>query len=349
MIEIVHDNDFSGWRDYCLRHPFRQYSHLPQWANALAEVYALPAFFLIARQAGTPEHACGVLPLLHFAPPDAPPRLISLPYTDGAGILADNPAAGNELLAAALELAGKLAVSHLELRQYGEAMFTPGLFAPDWVHQAHAFKVGLQRPLPDATATLWDGLPAKVRNQVRKAWRCGCVGRVGGAELLDDFYAVFSENMRDLGSPTHPPAVFDRLLAGNGGEARCLVIHSKDTPVAASLVFASGDTLCNPWAASLRRYRPVCANMLLYWLMLCHGVRRGCTRFDFGRSTYGTPTCRFKAQWGAKMVSLTWHVLSRPSQQWHPAQETLVVESWKHLDLAASRLQGPAIRRWISL
>ncbi|MBB5347037.1 GNAT family N-acetyltransferase [Desulfoprunum benzoelyticum] len=349
MIEIVENPCPEGWRDYCARHPSAQFAHLWEWATALAAVYDLPAFFLLARQTGMPASRAGLLPLVHFAPPDGPARLISLPYTDGAGILADDQAAGNQLLAAALDLAEKLDAPHLELRQYGQASFDPKIAEPTWLYHAHAFKVGLQRPLPAATAALWDGLAAKVRNQVRKAWRCGCVGRVGGMELLDDFYAVFSENMRDLGSPTHPENLFRRVLAEHRLGARCLVIYNQDLPVAAALVFTLGDTLGNPWAASLRRYRPLCPNMLLYWLMLCQGVRSGCRRFDFGRSSQGTATCRFKLQWGAMMTPLTWHVFSRPAHCWHPADETLVDEAWKSMDLAASRLQGPAIRRWISL
>lgn len=349
MIDIVYDSESVDWRDYCVRHPSAQFTHLREWTKALAAVYDLPAYFLVARKTGVTEPLIALLPLLHFAPPDGPARLISLPYTDGAGVLADSTGSGNLILAAALDLAEKLDVPHLELRQYDRAMFDPKVAGHAWVHRAHSFKVGLQRPLPASTDALWEGLSSKVRNQVRKAWRCGCVGRLGGAELLDDFYAVFSENMRDLGSPTHPYELFRRLIAEYGPEARCLVIYHQDIPVAASIVFLLAETLCNPWAASLRRYRPFCANMLLYWLMLCCGIKRGCTRFDFGRSSYGTATCRFKLQWEARTTPLTWHVFSRPSHHWHPSAETLVDEAWKKLDLADSRLQGPAVRRWISL
>jgi len=192
---------------------------------ALAAVYDLAAFFLISRQTGMSIPYRGLLPLVHFAPPDGPARLISLPYTDGAGILADDQEAGNLLLAAALHLAEKLDAPHLELRQYEQALFDPKIAEPTWFHHAHAFKVGLQRPLPASTAALWDCLPAKVRNQVRKAWRCGCVGRVGGLELIDDFYAVFSENMRDLGSPTHPQNLFRRIIEEHKLGARFLVVY----------------------------------------------------------------------------------------------------------------------------
>ena len=112
MIEIVYNPELSGLRDYCARHPSAQFAHLWEWTTALAAVYDLPAFFLLARQTGMPASPAGLLPLVHFAPPDGPARLISLPYTDGAGILADNQAAGNQLLAAALD---PVSYTHLTL------------------------------------------------------------------------------------------------------------------------------------------------------------------------------------------------------------------------------------------
>jgi hypothetical protein len=89
--------------------------------------------------------------------------------------------------------------------------------------------------------------------------------------------------------------------------------------------------------------------MLLYWSMLEYAVEHRCSFFDFGRSTPNAPTCRFKKQWGAEMVPLSWHVFSRKPYNWHPGNESLEIDYWKGLDLAGSRLEGPAIRRWISL
>ncbi|MFN2355773.1 MAG: hypothetical protein ABR512_14790 [Desulfopila sp.] len=45
--------------------------------------------------------------------------MISIPYTDAAGILADNWESGHRLLIAALTLADELDADHLELRQDG--------------------------------------------------------------------------------------------------------------------------------------------------------------------------------------------------------------------------------------
>jgi lipid II:glycine glycyltransferase (peptidoglycan interpeptide bridge formation enzyme) len=180
-----------------------------------------------------------------------------------------------------------------------------------------------------------------VRNQVRKAERCGCRCTVGGRELLDDFYAVFSENMRDLGSPTHGIELFRCLLAQDEPPVRCLVVFCQGVPAAGALVLHHGETLANPWASSLRRFRPRCPNMLLYWSMLHLAVVKQCCRFDFGRSSPGSATHRFKKQWGAVPRHLCWQVFSRTTPLWRPADESLVDEQWRLMDLAASRRCGP--------
>ncbi|MEZ5583585.1 MAG: GNAT family N-acetyltransferase [Candidatus Competibacteraceae bacterium] len=62
-----------------------------------------------------------------------------------------------------------------------------------------------------------------------------------------------------------------------------------------------------PWASSLRKYNSLSPNMLLYWSVLEFACKKGYRIFDFGRSTPGEGTYRFKEQWGAKPVQLYWH------------------------------------------
>ena len=346
MTEIHLAPEPADWDAYVTGHTSGIFSHLHGWGGVLASTYRLPLFRLAARETGRRGRIVGVLPLILFALPDSDKRLISLPYTDAAGILADDQDISRRLLTAALELAFDLGADHLELRQAGDAAFSD-----PWPvgihHRPHSFKVGLSRELPSSSDILWGRLDAKVRNQVRKARKGGCSARIGGDELAGDFYAVFSENMRDLGSPVHSFGLFAGLLEKLS--ARLIVIFVEETPVAAAMVFRHGATLFNPWASSLRRCRPLCPNMLLYWTMLAHAADTGCRRFDFGRSTPGAATCRFKLQWGAGMQPLVWHVFSRGLSRWDPRSESLENDAWRRMDLAASRGQGPAVRRWISL
>ena len=346
MIEIIQDHNLAEWLNYCTGKDSALFSHLQLWSRTLASTYDLPAFFLLARS-GSTKTLTGILPLLLFAPPGGQRRLISLPYTDSAGIVADSEEIQHQLLETALDLTGTLGAAHLELRQHDRLVMIES--SSPWVYTEHTFKVSLQLELPETTTDLWESLPGKVRNQVRKARRAGCVNHIGGSELLADFFAVFSENMRDLGSPVHEFELFQKSLTLDAPRARCVLITCQDIPAAGAIVFEHGKTLFNPWASSLRCFRPDCPNMLLYWTMLSHAVDCNCRWFDFGRSSPGASTSRFKMQWGAKMRPLYWHVFSKQPHNWHPTHETLVNENWKKLPLALSRQQGPALRRWISL
>jgi hypothetical protein len=139
------------------------------------------------------------------------------------------------------------------------------------------------------------------------------------------------------------------LLREQSLDPHVVVVYLAARPVAAAIVFTHNASLFNPWASSLRRCRPSCPNMLLYWTMLELAVERGCRWFDFGRSSPDGPAFRFKRQWGASLQPLVWHVFSRTPHHWDPRSESLIDESWKALDLSLSRRRGPARRRWISL
>ena len=348
MIEIVTQVEPEVWDRYMTGHPAGRFGNSYAWAGSLAKVYDLPVRRWAA-YAGS--RMVGGLAAILFAPPDGLKRLISLPYSDAAGLLADDHESGRALLHAALEDADQCGAAHLELRQAGPLAGAGegGLVDSPWTHHRYSFKTGLSLELPATVDQLWAGLTAKVRNQIRKARREGCHACLGGEELLADFYEVFATNMRDLGSPVHSRQLFVELLGQPRPLNRLIVVYCGTVPAAAAMVFQQGQTIANPWASSLRQFRPSCPNMLLYWTMLAHGVASGCQQFDFGRSTPGASTCRFKQQWGATMEPLDWHVFSRPGGHWHPAMESLVDEQWQGLDLASAAALGPARRRWISL
>jgi FemAB-related protein (PEP-CTERM system-associated) len=333
------------WDAYVRQAKGALYSHLWDWGETLSQVYDLPLLRLSVRQSETGRLA-GVLPLALFAPPAGEKRLISLPYTDAAGIVTDDQQAASALLTSALDCLGQTQSCHLELRQEGASRELP-TGAMGVTSTSHTFKTGLVRELPDSEEALWAGLDAKVRNQVRKSGREGCVATVGGSELVEEFFSVFSENMRDLGSPVHDPQLFRAMSQRVPGAI--VLVRCQGLPVAAAMVFMHAGVLYNPWASSLRRFRPLCPNMLLYWSMLVHGVQCGCHAFNFGRSSPGAPACRFKEQWGAIRQPLTWQVISGAGSQWDPGNESLVNEEFKPLDLETSRRLGPAARRWISL
>jgi len=189
-----------------------------------------------------------------------------------------------------------------------------------------------------------------VRNQVRKAQKANLTAEVGGAELVDEFYTVFARNMRDLGTPVYPKALFAATLEALPDIARVTVVRREGQAIAAAVSLGFRQTVLNPWASSLREFRSLCPNMLLYWTMLEQAVRDGATTFDFGRSTPGAGTHHFKLQWGATEHPLSWEyvLLTRrePPDQ-GPSNERFhrAIALWQRLPLPLANRIGPIVAR----
>ena len=206
--------------------------------------------------------------------------------------------------------------------------------------------------LPDSADRLWQTLGSKLRAQVRRPLRESVTVERGGVEWLGDFYSVFASNMRDLGTPVYPERFFREVVSHFAGETTLFVARAGALPVAASLVLRDGATLEVPWAASRGEWKARGVNMLLYWEMLRYAIECGCGRFDFGRSTRGAGTYRFKRQWGAQEVPLYWHYWrpdggELPNLSPSNRRFSTAVSLWKRLPLPIANVLGPAIVRGI--
>jgi FemAB-related protein (PEP-CTERM system-associated) len=196
------------------------------------------------------------------------------------------------------------------------------------------------------------GFKSKLRSQIAKPLREGLTSRTGGAELLEDFYKVFLINMRDLGSPVHSLKLMRHVLGEFAERSGIIVVYRSNEPVSAALMIGFGRTLRNPWASSLRKYASLSPNMLLYLRMLEYACANGYRVFDFGRSSVGEGTYKFKEQWGAVPAPLCWHYISLdgklPDSDTKTRFET-ATRYWKRLPVLVTRAIGPSIRKHISL
>jgi FemAB-related protein (PEP-CTERM system-associated) len=330
--------DEAEWDEYVRSHPEGSLDHLWRWRDVFSRVFDHPSTYLLARR---DDVVAGVLPLVQFRSRLFGRFLVSVPFLNYGGVLASDAAAGTALIAEAHEVARRFGASHIELRHTSRQF-------KDLPSREHKLK--LTRPLPTTTDALWSDVDRKVRNQVRKAQKDGLSAQAGHSELIADFYAVFSRNMRDLGTPVYPKSLFvetGRLFAD---ELRVYVVRAARVPVAAAIALRFHDTVIVPWASSLREYRQHCPNMLLYWTMLEDAVQRGVKTFDFGRSTRGAGTHQFKLQWGAEETPMHWEyvLLTRATAPDHGPYNpkfAAAIAAWQRLPLWIANAVGPAIVR----
>lgn len=298
-------------------------------------------YVLVARRQG---RIVGYLGVAHVKSLIFGRFLVSLPYVNTAGVIAEDSDVAYQLVDCAVKLADRLAVRYLELR-HEKPIVHPALAT------ALTSKVHMRLELPEDVDRLWDQLKSKVRNLVRKGRSHGLSVSWGREESLPDFYRVFSANMRDLGTPVYSPRLFSSLLRHFEDRAEICIVRDGTRVLAAALLLHGDGITEVPSASSLRRYNSTNANMLMYWHLLARAVERGQARFDFGRSSVNSNTYRFKEQWGAVAAPAVWqyYLRDQASQPMRPENEGFraLVSIWRRLPVRIANTLGPAIVRGI--
>lgn len=314
----------------------------PHWLPVLRNGLRHDVYALEARTAD--GQTCGYLPLAYVSSILFGRFLVSLPYLNSNGVIATSPDVQTVLIDRAIQMADELNVRHLELRHE-----TP--IAHPQLNGTMTSKVQMRLKLPATTELLWKKLDAKVRNQVRKGEKSNLTVAWGGLDRLDDFYAVMSHNMRDLGTPIYAKSFFASILETFPGRAELCLVYLDGKPVAAAMLLHGNGITEVPTASSLREFNHTCANMLMYNHLLNRAVERKQAVFDFGRSTLDGATFKFKKQWGAEPTPATWQYHLRTGQlgEMRPDNPRYqrAIQLWQRLPIRVTQWIGPEIVRGI--
>lgn len=302
------------------------------------------------------DKVVGVFPLVSMPLPFGKDRLVSLPFCDLGYPLADTPEIAAKLISHVHEMAIQSKASVCEIRDYRreQVMDDASDLAVDSPSNAHQ-KVSMLLPLPDDKEALFSSFKSKLRSQVRKAEKNGLTSELGNTPaLVDEFYEVFAQNMHKLGSPVHGKSWFEALAQEYGDNLTIGVVRSEGRCIGAGIVLSVGDKISIPWASTLSDFNRLSPNMMLYWSLLAFACDSGKKQFDFGRSTFGEGTYKFKQQWGAQPRPLHWYDLlandAPDEQEGEPSRLRRYVEKiWTNLPLSLTKTVGPMVRKHISL
>jgi FemAB-related protein (PEP-CTERM system-associated) len=307
--------------------------HRPAWLRAIERGCGQKSHMLIAEAFGT---VTGLLPLTHIRSRLFGSALVSSGFAVGGGILANDAADAERLAAAAIALSEELDCAGVELRG--------GALPAGW-RRSEGVYANFARPLPgvDDEAIL-KSIPRKQRAEVRRALGLGLDVEI--AADPEPHYRVYSESVRNLGTPVFPRALFQAALAEFGADADILTVYKGSVPVASVLSLYSRGSVFPYWGGGTEEARGLRANELMYYELMRHAVRRGSTRFDFGRSKLGTGAFSFKKNWGFEPEPLVYasHGAARDTNPMS-AKYRMQVALWKKLPLAVANRIGPPIAR----
>jgi FemAB-related protein (PEP-CTERM system-associated) len=330
--------DGKRWEQFVDSNPLSSNYHRWKWKRVIESSFGWPTFYCVAEEDG---RVLGILPVVWQKSRLFGSFMTSLPFLNAGGILADSEEAEKLLLKEALRLTKDAGANYLELRH----------------RQAHQLglttktnKITLVLPVSSDQEKMWKDLGTKMRTKVRKSLSHGMTSEVGGIELLDDFYRVFSQNMRDLGTPVYGRNFFTEILQAFPQDTFVCVIRHKKNAVAVSFLSGYRDRIEAIWSSSSQEYLSLKPNICLYWNLLCFAGQKGYRLFDFGRSSVNSGTHEFKSQWGAQPHQLYWDYwlpeggAFRELNPQNPRYRA-AIWLWQKLPVPVTRLIGPSIVR----
>ncbi len=311
--------------------------HRPAWSIAIEQGCGARPHFLVAERDGD---LIAILPLHEVRSPLFGNALVSSGFAVGGGILGDAPALADE----ALRLAKQLNCPTVELR--GGTLPLSG-----WKVDTDTYLGFVQDLKADDEAQLL-AIPRKQRAEVRRALGLELDVEVGrSADLIEGHYRVYSESVRNLGTPVFPHRLFTSVLEAFGEDADILTVSHKGRALSSVLSLYHQGVVMPYWGGGVADARNWRANEMMYYALMLHARgKKGCHSFDFGRSKAGTGPASFKKNFGFTPTEL--HYAKRALdggdiRDINPLSPKyrMQIALWQKLPLSVANIIGPWISR----
>lgn len=337
-IHSISANDLSRWDDYVNQHESASVYHLSAWKLLIEKTFGHECFYYYALNEN--GNICGVLPSVNLKSKLFGNFIVSMPFFNYGGVIADTSEIANQLNQHLQNQAEINKVSHIQYRESVERV--------EHALPVSTSKVNMILQLPETPDALGKLIGSKRRSQIKRPIKEGVSHKIGKAELLDDFYQVFCENMRDLGTPVYGKSFFVNILNTFKESCSICIVYWQGKPVSAGFLLRYKDRMEIPWASTLSYANRISVNMYLYWQILSNAIEIGCSEFDFGRSTIDEGTYRFKKQWKSEPQQCYWYHWvpeggELPNLSPSNAKFDLAIKVWKKLPLPITNTLGPLL------
>lgn len=337
--KIINETQMLRWDIFLQQHQTSGY-HQSAWFSLIKKTFGHETRILVAED--EQENILGGLPLTFFSSKLFGKFAISIPYVNYGGVVTHYLDIAQKLIEFAQDIRANENLSHIEIRTMQAGLAKNSLDK----------KVSMVLTLPATNGELEKNLGTKLRAQYRKAENYAPSVKFGTLELLDDFYNVFARNMRDLGTPVYSKTWFENILMEGTIKSTLIVVYMENKPVSTGFLVGSHDTLEIPWASTIQSANTKNANMWMYRQILSFAINEKYKYFDFGRSTLGAGTYKFKKQWGALAYAHHWYYVlpegeSKPELNPDNPKYKLVIFLWKLMPVWLTKIIGPHIIKHI--
>jgi len=338
-VRFFEEADAPAWDEFVRRHEHGSPFHLTAWKRSIEATFGYKPRYILAVEDGRIR---GVLPLFLVQNLLVRRALISSPFAVYGGVLADSAEAREAIRRFVEELARRLGVEYVELRNA-------------WPEQCLGFNrvsryVTFTQTIGPNQEAILESIARKTRRMVRKSLEQNFTVRreVAWSQPFVDLYLA---NLQRLGTPAFPRKHFARLLEEFRGmvDVREMLLDGK--VVAAVMSFYFRDQVLPYYGASDPAANAAAPNNFMYYELMRWSGENGYRVFDFGRSKKESGgSYDFKSHWGMVERELPYEILlvrrkELPHYSPNNPRFRLFIGMWRRLPPWLTRLAGPFLIR----
>ncbi len=328
----------AEWDKYVQRSETATFYHQIGWKNVIEKTFGHKSYYLIAKEN---EELKGILPLFLIKSRLFGSSLVSLPFVDYGGVVAESGEISKKLIDKAIEIAKENEVDYLELRHIKRI--------EDERLLVKTTKTSFILPLNPDPEIIWEkALHQNKRNKIRKANKYLNVYIGNREQDILKCNKVFSKAMRELGTPTYPKEFLQNIVETFSDQTIIFLVNFKEKVIGAKIAFVFKDMMIFLLHYSLREYFKFAPNDLLYWTAIKYACEKGYKICDFGRCTVNSRTFEFKKKFRGEQRQLYYqYYLNNTNELPDLAPSSkkyrLAISIWKKLPLFITKIVGPKI------
>jgi len=291
VISIINPFQNAEWVKFITRQENAAIFHHPAWLSVLQRQYGLKVFVVCSlNERGEIESG---VPFCEVRGITGKVKWVSLPFSDMCPPLSDGEDALKKILDYCIEINGPTGSveiryslpEHVNIQQRTDAVVHTTILPADQEVLFQSFKkTQIQQPI--------------VKSQKEGLYAVVSIDPKG----INEFYSLHLKTRKRLGVPIQPKRffriLFEQLIAV--GLGFIILIYKDSNCIGAGVFCGFAKVLTYKYSASNEKYLKLRPNNLMLWTAMQEAIKRGYTRFDFGRTDNDNLGLRkFKSGWGS--------------------------------------------------
>lgn len=340
IIRQVESKDNVAWDEFVKESQSGTFFHMYNWLEVISKSYGHKSFSLIAEEN---SNIIGILPLVLIKSRVFGTKLVSTPYAPNGGPISNNCTVEKALVKEAINISNKLNVDYFEMRSSLSCENNEFDFKSDSLKVSSFLNLDSNPEL-----VLMQTLNRNKRKSIYKSLKNNL--SYEWTTDTSDFYRIFAENMKDLGSPFHSILFFDNIIKYFPSNSKVLVVKADSKVIYSAFYLFYKDKMINSWSSSVKEKRDLYPTDFGIWKAIEFGCKNGYKYYDFGRSQKDSSNYEFKRRWSATSEDLDYNYFlvkssKIPNTTSSSKKRQIFASVWRKVPMPIVSVIGPILRK----